>query len=283
MKSPSTRAALISLGLLCAGLLFVFCLTSCGSNKNNSDKNQNNSDTHNDDTHNDDTQSGLETLAAAYPGAFEIIPNGIRFPDGTIIVYNDGEDKDFDTKLTNPDLRDMLSLSYPQGEQKSPPPENYDPGRFRPDAFFRALYGKTEAEIRSKFRSVRWMPSTDGSWLPVSTCFGVDKKLEAVIAELEALGPEFTKYLSPSGGSFNYRTIVGTERLSPHSFGIAVDIAVDFSNYWLWEKKGAAEYKNSIPYEIVDIFEKHGFIWGGKWYHFDTMHFEYRPELLIRD
>lgn len=26
--------------------------------------------------------------------------------------------------------------------------------------------------------------------------------------------------------------------------------------------------------------EKHGFIWGGCWYHYDTMHFEYRPELL---
>jgi hypothetical protein len=32
--------------------------------------------------------------------------------------------------------------------------------------------------------------------------------------------------------------------------------------------------------KIVDVFEKHGFIWGGKWYHYDTMHFEYRPELL---
>ena len=31
---------------------------------------------------------------------------------------------------------------------------------------------------------------------------------------------------------------------------------------------------------IVEIFERHGFIWGGKWYHYDTMHFEYRPELL---
>ena len=27
--------------------------------------------------------------------------------------------------------------------------------------------------------------------------------------------------------------------------------------------------------------EKHGFIWGGRWYHYDTMHFEYRPELLV--
>jgi hypothetical protein len=34
-----------------------------------------------------------------------------------------------------------------------------------------------------------------------------------------------------------------------------------------------------MPQEIIDIFERHGFIWGGKWYHYDTMHFEYRPEL----
>jgi hypothetical protein len=32
--------------------------------------------------------------------------------------------------------------------------------------------------------------------------------------------------------------------------------------------------------EIVEIFERHGFIWGGKWYHFDTFHFEYRPEII---
>jgi hypothetical protein len=25
----------------------------------------------------------------------------------------------------------------------------------------------------------------------------------------------------------------------------------------------------------------YGFIWGGKWLFFDTMHFEYRPEILI--
>jgi hypothetical protein len=28
------------------------------------------------------------------------------------------------------------------------------------------------------------------------------------------------------------------------------------------------------------VFEQHGFIWGGRWAHYDTMHFEYRPELL---
>jgi D-alanyl-D-alanine carboxypeptidase len=33
-------------------------------------------------------------------------------------------------------------------------------------------------------------------------------------------------------------------------------------------------------WEIVRIFEAHGFIRRGKWYHYDTMHFEYRPELI---
>ena len=40
------------------------------------------------------------------------------------------------------------------------------------------------------------------------------------------------------------------------------------------------KYVNRIPKEIVKVFEKHGFIWGGRWYHYDTMHFEYRPELI---
>ena len=45
-------------------------------------------------------------------------------------------------------------------------------------------------------------------------------------------------------------------------------------------KTGAFVYTNRFPLEIVEIFERHGFIWGGKWYHFDTFHFEYRPELI---
>ena len=55
-----------------------------------------------------------------------------------------------------------------------------------------------------------------------------------------------------------------------------------FRAHWYWRPHhGAIVYRNRMPAEIVAIFEKHGFIWGGKWYHFDTMHFEYRPELLV--
>ena len=66
-----------------------------------------------------------------------------------------------------------------------------------------------------------------------------------------------------------------------HSYGAAIDLNLKFSNYWLWEAKGSdIPYRNAMPRQIVDIFERHGFIWGGRWYHYDTMHFEYRPELL---
>ena len=41
-----------------------------------------------------------------------------------------------------------------------------------------------------------------------------------------------------------------------------------------------AYYPNQIPWPIILAFEKYGFIWGGKWHHYDTEHFEYRPELF---
>ena len=72
--------------------------------------------------------------------------------------------------------------------------------------------------------------------------------------------------------------------MSSHSHGIAIDIGLKHAHYWRWFGKpegGVIKYKNRIPFEIVRIFEKHGFIWGGKWYHDDTMHFEYRPELVM--
>ena len=77
--------------------------------------------------------------------------------------------------------------------------------------------------------------------------------------------------------------IKDTDRLSMHSFGIAIDLAPATTQYWKDEASSETAkigYKNTMPLSIVRIFEKHGFIWGGRWYHYDTMHFEYRPELL---
>ena len=74
--------------------------------------------------------------------------------------------------------------------------------------------------------------------------------------------------------------------MSTHAFGIAIDIGVSESNYWRLDYPEADEndtiaYRNTFPLELVEVFERHGFIWGGRWYHYDTMHFEYRPEILL--
>jgi hypothetical protein len=42
----------------------------------------------------------------------------------------------------------------------------------------------------------------------------------------------------------------------------AIDLNTQMAEYWLWNPR--SPYRNRIPAEVVDIFEKHGFIWGGK-------------------
>jgi hypothetical protein len=66
-----------------------------------------------------------------------------------------------------------------------------------------------------------------------------------------------------------------------HAYGAAMDINAKYADYWRWSQNPVnPAWRSQIPIEIVRVFEKHGFIWGGYWHHFDTMHFEYRPELL---
>ena len=228
--------------------------------------------------------SSKKALLAAYPGAFKIDGNMIIFPSGQRVVWDDGRAKSAEELLVDADVEDMFAYPYPRaskGEERPPRPN--DPGRVRSDAFFRALYGASEAQARGTLRNVPWVPKLGGGTVAVTTRFGVADKLAAASAELERLPPAFHKYLRPSAGTFLWRNIAGTNRLSVHSFGAAIDINTHYANYWRWDEQpagGVIHYRNEIPMEIVAIFEKHCFIWGGRWYHYDTMHFEYRPELL---
>ncbi len=222
----------------------------------------------------------FSVLKNAYPGMFQSYHDSfIQCVDDTVLVYDDGKRKDFQQLLDNPDIEDMLSQSYPLGQLSKAPATNFDPGRFRPEAFFRFLYGHNEEIIRKNLVKVHW---NENQVFLVQQKFGIANRLKAAISELRQLPLNEQLFLDPPGGTFNYRYISGTNRLSMHSFGIAVDIRVETAQYWKWADDDGAEYRNSIPYSIVEIFEKYGFIWGGKWYHYDTMHFEYRPEILLK-
>ena len=187
--------------------------------------------------------------------------------------------------LNAPDIGDMFAFAYPAGAPAAAPALNFDPGRVRVEALFRALYGDCQKGTLAKTRKVPWVPKHGGGSVTFTTAQGADKALEAVSAELDQLPKSFTKYLVPSAGTYNCRAIAGTDRMSMHAYAAAIDINTKQTTYWQWVKPGADglyHWSNKIPPEIVAAFEKHGFIWGGRWYHYDTMHFEYRPELLPR-
>lgn len=247
----------------------------------------------------------FEAVRSAYPGFDLKLMNGMLvFPDGTSIVFDDGVGKSAQELLDASDIFDMFfyrypSLAYRKNAQTSPAPAApgpndagltlptslpylEDPGRVRNEQFFRTMYGSTEEAVKSKLAPVKWIPSGKGPTLMVTTINGVNKALQAVSDDLDKL-PELWPFLLRPGGSFTWRPIAGTSRLSVHSFGAAVDINVGKSNYWRnvkQDEEAIVDYQNRIPAKIVEVFERHGFIWGGWWYHYDTMHFEYRPELI---
>jgi hypothetical protein len=224
---------------------------------------------------------GINRLLKTYPDFLEKADsNHLYWKDGSVMLYDDGKNKTYKEKLENPDLEDMMSQKYPIGKNwKSPPAVNYEPGRIRYESFFEKMYGESESKVKNNLTTIIWIPGIADAKIMVSKINNVDKIFKSLSDDLSKIAPEFHKYINKTSGTFNYRKISGTSRLSAHAYGIAIDINTEYSDYWQWSKN--MEYKNIIPMEIVEIFEKHGFIWGGKWYHFDTMHFEYRPELIL--
>ena len=94
---------------------------------------------------------------------------------------------------------------------------------------------------------------------------------------------------------FNYRTIAGTNRISMHGQGLAVDINPFFNPYITYRDgeeyvspTGAEAYADRskpFAYKIDEndlcyqLFTEHGFSWGGHWNHSkDYQHFEKKME-----
>ncbi len=113
------------------------------------------------------------------------------------------------------------------------------------------------------------------------------------VYELATTNAEVNQFLETLGdvSSFNWRVIAGTDRLSNHSYGLAIDVLPKNSGsqmiYWAWVRDVNEDWmlvpqENlwSPPQEVIDIFYNHGYIWGGTWPLYDNMHFEYRPETV---
>lgn len=81
---------------------------------------------------------------------------------------------------------------------------------------------------------------------------------------------------------FNYRVVDGTDNLSRHALGLAIDINPLYNPYVRYTKEGGqiilpeegedyADRTKSFPYKIdasdfcYQVFLSHGFTWGGNW------------------
>lgn len=242
---------------------------------------------HPNETDTETRRQHLKCLVDAYPGF-------IKFTDDTQLSVVDSTNNllpydsqrrygNFNEELDNADLYSQMRQPYQLGRLSSPPAIDMDPGRLRYTPLFEEIYGASKKEVESNLVSVHWAPCNCN--VRFSKVNGAAKALEQVGLEIKQAG--LSDYVQKSLGTFNWRIIAGTKRLSMHSFGIAIDFELPnkLGRYWRWDKNHKT---NGFPVAIisdeklnrvVDIFEQHGFIWGGKWWHYDSIHFEYRPEL----
>lgn len=238
-----------------------------------------------------DAQQGIDCLLKAYPGFLSGKDGNTLFlADGHRLPYGSGSQGNFEERLDHADLHDQMSQCYSPGFPVDPPGFNEDPGRMRDERFFKRLYGEDKLAVQRNILQVTWAPT--GKSLPFSRVASADQALMRV-GKAIAARPELRHLVSSPVGTLKWRTIHGTQRTSSHSFGIAIDFKLPhgLGQYWRWAgclPGKACAYPERVLedrglQDVVKIFEANGFIWGGKWFHFDTIHFEYRPELLVAE
>jgi hypothetical protein len=118
------------------------------------------------------------------------------------------------------------------------------------------------------------------------------RKVDAAVAEAAKRDTDTAEFLAGIGsiGGYNWREIRGTTRRSYHSWGLAIDVQPrrlgNKVTFWEWERERNVDWmlvpldrRWAPPKTVIEAFEAEGFAWGGKWDFYDTMHFEYRPEL----
>jgi len=161
--------------------------------------------------------------------------------------------------------------------------------RQRAPYFFDALYrARNRAESYERVKTIRFLG------IQVNVHYMIMEDLSLVEEQIRAAArtdPRVRTWINniESLAGWNWRNVAGTQSRSFHAYGAAIDTIPRSTGgramYWLW---AGPEWFN-IPHEgryhppeaVIKAFEAHGFVWGGKWLFFDTIHFEYRPEVII--
>lgn len=224
----------------------------------------------------------LYCLQASYPQiqGIEMNPDGSRwlfFQDGRRVLYQAREGTAF-ADPWNVDVRTSMQDVYALEPERPATPVGVAPGRRRSHDLLEALYGANPSVVSKKLQTAHILSRPLRLSAPAAQALArVDEAVRPQLAQNQALA----MWLKSDGG-FAWRRIAGETRLSPHAFGIALDLSAAHAAYWRWSKQQPHPQQQSYPSEIVHAFEDVGFIWGGKWHEYDIMHFEYRPELICK-
>ena len=110
------------------------------------------------------------------------------------------------------------------------------------------------------------------------------KNISAVFREIYELPQKYPvkklktfKYRQIGGScSGSSRSIEANGVLSMHSFGTAIDVNPAVNGLYYMHDGRNPQSPYYLPDEVIDIFKKYGWVWGGDWDEYvDTMHFQY--------
>ena len=186
---------------------------------------------------------------------------------------------------------DPIFYPYSLAPLTEPPPAPEEFPTYCRDVL-ESLWGRTEGEIRRHGRSARFLDHrVFVNEILIGPLTAVERDLLAASSRDNSVA-RWIEDLSITY-SFIIRDVAGAQSQSYHGWGLAIDmVPTSYEGlhvYWRWSRVFDRDGWHRIPVEqrwsppppVVEIFERHGFVWGGKWAHFDSMHFEYRPEILL--
>lgn len=122
--------------------------------------------------------------------------------------------------------------------------------------------------------------------------YRAEYQIERVLLIDEYLADDDLSMENNNTSCFNYRVVEGTEKLSKHAYGLAVDVNPFYNPYVRYNKDGSlhidpkgsepyADRSQTFPFKIdendlcLKLFKEHGFTWGGDWNSMkDYQHFQ---------
>jgi hypothetical protein len=253
----------------------------------------------------------MKALAAAHPR--RIGPAVFRDGDWAVTVrdewfyYADGRFLPENLRPHAGEYDRLPFYNYPEDLPPWAPPTAEESVRFREAGRSRQM--RTSKRSTFFFDAVWNVRTRAEAWEQVKTIRFLGKETlvhHAILEELALVEQKINRLAETSQQvrdwiqsistvtAWNWRNIADIQSRSNHAYGIAIDVLPANSamrgleTYWLWTEQKKIDWW-TVPYRsryqppdaVIKAFESYGFIWGGKWTFYDTMHFEYRPELLL--